>query len=220
MARHQGLPVCTEFLLKSVGDCAPKAVKAEVLLADSDSDDPKDEDDDPNENGDDPNVDLESDIDDPKGGRWRERERSSARICSSPESEAITLRLMLYPDKLPFPPPKTYTIYQSLIRQFEKYDSEYLPFIVVWSPVLSNSTPLFVDRPYFCSVALKKREHDECSALTQLKAFVKTKLHIQNFDHSSATMQCNAMQRLKSIHEFANSQIAKIWINDHLFFSL
>ena len=66
----------------------------------------------------------------------------------------------------------------------------------------------------------KKREHDECSALTQLKAFVKTKLHIQNFDHSSATMQCNAMQRLKSIHEFANSQIAKIWINDHLFFSL
>ena len=63
------LPVCTEFLLKSVGDCAPKAVKAEVLLADSDSDDPKDEDDDPNENGDDPNVDLESDIDDPKGGR-------------------------------------------------------------------------------------------------------------------------------------------------------
>ena len=63
------LPVCTEFLLKSVGDCAPKAVKAEVLLADSDSDDPKDEDDDPNEDGDDPNVDLESDIDDPKGGR-------------------------------------------------------------------------------------------------------------------------------------------------------
>ena len=44
-------------------------MKAEVLLADSDSDDPKDEDDDPNENGDDPNVDLESDIDDPKGGR-------------------------------------------------------------------------------------------------------------------------------------------------------
>ena len=103
------LPVCTEFLLKSVGDCAPKAVKAEVLLADSDSDDPKDEDDDPNEDGDDPNVNLESDIDDPKGGRWRERERSSARICSSPESEAITLRLMLYPNKLPFPP-RTYTI--------------------------------------------------------------------------------------------------------------
>ena len=44
-------------------------MKAEGLLADSDSDDPKDEDDDPNEDGDDPNVDLEFDIDDPKGGR-------------------------------------------------------------------------------------------------------------------------------------------------------
>ena len=42
-------------------------MKAEVLLADSDSDDPKDED--PNEDGEDPNVDLESDIDEPKGGR-------------------------------------------------------------------------------------------------------------------------------------------------------
>ena len=43
-------------------------MKAEGLLADSDSDDPKDEDD-PNEDGEDPNVDLEFDIDDPKGGR-------------------------------------------------------------------------------------------------------------------------------------------------------
>ena len=85
-------------------------MKAEGLLADSDSDDPKDEDDDPNEDGDEPNVDLESDIDNPKGGRWRERERSSARICSSPETEAITLRLMLYPNKLLFPPkPTQYT---------------------------------------------------------------------------------------------------------------
>ena len=44
-------------------------MKAEGLLADSDSDDPMDDDDDPNEDGDDPNVDLESDIDNPKGGR-------------------------------------------------------------------------------------------------------------------------------------------------------
>ena len=121
-------------------------MKAEGLLADSDSDDPKDDDDDPNEDGEDPNVDLESDINDLKGGRWRERDRSSARICSSPETEAITLRLMLYSNKL-LSPPKTYPIYQSSTRQFENYDSQYLSLIIVWSPVLSNSTPLFVDRP-------------------------------------------------------------------------
>ena len=85
-------------------------MKAEGLLADSDSDDPKDDDDDPNEDGEDPNVDLESDINDLKGGRWRERDRSSARICSSPETEAITLRLMLYSNKLLSPQkPTQYT---------------------------------------------------------------------------------------------------------------
>ena len=63
-----------------------------------------------------------------------------------------------------FSPPKTYPIYQSSTRQFEKYDSQYFSLIIVWSPVLSNSTPLFVDRPCFCSVALQKKKHDECSA--------------------------------------------------------